>query len=503
MDREASRVPELEAEVAQLRGENKMLQELVVELRDVVEQLRARVAELEAELSRHSGNSSKPPSSDTLAQRAAQKARREEWTSKRKGKGKRRRPGKQPGDPGRHLAQVADPDVVVPHRPLACRCCGRSLEGAPLVGQEMRQVFDLPVLRAVVTAHVAERRRCPCGEVTTGDFPGEATAPACWGPRLRALGTYLLVRQHLPVGRCAELLTDVVGAPVSTGFLAGLPAEAETGLGGFLQVLKGRLAAEEVLHVDETGARVSGLRRWFHVASTPALTLVELHEKRGWEATEAIGVLPAFSGVAVHDRLSCYWRYRFPHAVCNAHLLRDLAAVAELPEREGVPSQRPWSEAMAALLIDAKEMAEAARAKGRPALSRRQQRRIGDRFDTIVEAALSANPDPLLLGRQKRTPLERQSFNLAVAFRDHKDEILRFAIDLRVPWDNNQAERDLRMVKLQQKISGCFRTHEGARRFCAIRSYISTAAKHGVGAFEVLTSLFTGAAWTIPEAAPS
>lgn len=207
--------------------------------------------------------------------------------------------------------------------------------------------------------------------------------------------------------------------------------------------------------------------------------------------------------MAVHDRLSCYWRYRFPHAVCNAHLLRDLAAVAELPEREGVPSQRPWSEAMAALLIDAKEMAEAARAKGRPALSRRQQRRIGDRFDTIVEAALSANPDPLLLGRQKRTPLERQSFNLAVAFRDHKDEILRFAIDLRVPWDNNQAERDLRMVKLQQKISGCFRTHEGARRFCAIRSYISTAAKHGVGAFEVLTSLFTGAAWTIPEAAPS
>jgi transposase len=482
------RITKLEQRIVELEAQNAALGEMTEAQAALIEQLEARVAELERELGRHSGNSSLPPSRDNAEARANRAARRQ--AKREKGK---RAPGKQPGDPGSHLARVADPDHVVVHRPSACRGCGAGLGDAEVSGAERRQVFDLPERRREVTEHIAEQCRCACGCETTASFPREATAPAVWGPRVRAYALYLMNRQLLPVERTAEILADLLGAPVSTGWLAGLAAEAAEGLEGFIEDLGARVAAQDVVHVDETGARVAGAKWWFHVACTALFTFLGVHRRRGVDATDHFGVLPRVRGTLVHDRWAPYWRYtRAAHAICNAHILRDLAAVAE------VASQQPWADAMAGLLCDAKRKAEAAAAAGLDAVPRGQRAALRARYNRIITDALAANPDPP--AGQKRNALERASYNLAVALRDHATEILRFTADLAVPFDNNQAERDLRMAKLQQKISGTFRTEDGARRFAAVRSYIETGRKHGQNPIDVLIALFNGTPWTIPPA---
>ncbi|MGH3861110.1 IS66 family transposase [Actinokineospora sp.] len=458
----------------------------------VIEGLEARVGELERQIGRHSGNSSLPPSRDAQEQRESRAERRR--AARAAQKEDKRRQGKQPGAPGAHLAQVDDPDRVVVHVPGACRGCGAGLAGAPVEGVERRQVFDLPERRREVTEHRAERRRCGCGRATTAEFPPEARAPACWGPRVRAYAIYLLVRQHLPVERTAELLADMLGAPVSSGWLASLAAEGADGLAGFVDDLADRVAASDVVHADETGTRVAGTKWWIHVAATVLLTYLAVHRHRGREAINEIGILPRFRGTLVHDRLASYWGYtNARHAVCNAHLLRDLAAVAE------IASQEAWATAMTALLLDAKRRCEAALAAGLPAVPPGQRSQLRARYNRIVADAFAVNPEPPA-GR-KRHPLERAGYNLAVAFRNHATEILRFTTDLRVPFDNNQAERDLRMAKLQQKISGTFRSEKGAERFAAIRSYIETGRKHGHNPLDLLIQLFNGNPWMIPSPA--
>lgn len=481
------RIAELEAVVAR-QGE---MADLIESQRQVIARLEARVAELEHQAGRHSGNSSVPPSSDTLAERAAQAARRQSKREKKAG----RRAGKQPGTPGAHLAQVDDPDEIVEHAPDVCDACGDDLGGGDDVGVECRQVFDLPPRRVHVVEHRARKRRCGCGHTTTAPFPTEATAPACWGPEVRAVAAYLLVRHHLPVARVAQILSDLVAAPVSTGWVAGISLEAAGRLDRFLATLADRLAAEPVVHVDETGARVSGVKHWFHVASTRWFTHLAVHRRRGHAATDDIGILARIDGTIVHDRWAPYWHYgQAGHALCGAHLLRDLAAVSENWVQAG------WADQMTALLLDAKGRCDTALAKGHRRLHWRHRRRVDQRYDTILADAFSVCPDPE--PGAKRPVAERIAFNLAVALRDHKDEVLAFTVDLRVPFDNNQAERDLRMVKLQQKISGGFRTPTGAEAFAAVRSYIETGRKHGNNPLDLLTRLFAGTPWAIPPPTP-
>jgi transposase len=454
----------------------------------LIESLKARVVELEQRLGRNSGNSSLPPSRDDTEAKAAAARRR---AAKRE-KGKRRR-GKQPGDPGAHLGRVDDPDHSVVHRPQACRGCGADLSDAVVTGRQCRQVFDLPARRREVTEHVAERRRCACGCETTAGFPSEATAPACWGPRVRAYGLYLMNRQLIPIERTAEILSDLLGAPVSTGWLAGLSAEAAEDLGGFMDGLGDRLADEDVVNVDETGSRVAGAKWWFHVAASALLTFLGVHRHRGVKATDEFGILPRFAGTLVHDRWAPYWRYtKARHAICNAHILRDLASVAE------VPSQAAWADAMAELLVAAKRKADAARAAGLAEMPRGQRSALRARYNRILVDALAANPDPPQ--GNKRNALERASHNLALALQAHAGEVLAFVYDLSVPFDNNQAERDLRMAKLQQKISGCFRTEAGGRNFATVRSYIETGRKHGLNPLDLLIRLFEGHPWLVPSA---
>lgn len=279
---------------------------------------------------------------------------------------------------------------------------------------------------------------------------------------------------------------------MSTGWVASLTGEAAEGLEPWVADLCDRLAAERVVHADETGGRVSGVKWWFHVASTELFTFVAAHRRRGVVATDEFGIFPRFRGTMIHDRWAPYWRYtEARHAICNAHILRDLAGVAE------VAPQKPWADAMAELLIEAKRRCDTARDQERASLPRGQRQMLRARYDMIVADALAANPEPA--NGRKRATLQRASYNLAVALRDHADEILRFTADLAVSFDNNQAERDLRMTKLQMKVSGCFRTSEGARRFGHVRSYIETARKHGLNPLDALIDLFNGKPWAIPS----
>ncbi len=476
------------AVIVELRAANSGLRAAVSELEAANAGLRARVTELERRLGRDSSNSSKPPSSDGLRKPARAGRQDHERAAPR-------RPGKQPGAPGAHLAQVAEPDEVAWHTPGRCGGCGADLAAAPVVGVEARQVFDLPALRLLATEHRAERRRCGCGTTTAAAFPDHVRAAACYGPGVRALVCYLCVHQHLPVDRAAQLLADVLGAPVATGTLAAVVAEGAAGLDGFLATVRDQLAAAPVAHFDETGARVAGRLHWVHSASTSLLSLFTVHAKRGKVAMDQAGVLPGFVGVAVHDGWAPYWSYtQATHALCGAHLLRELDAIAEEP-RQG------WAAGMAELLVDVKLVADRARAAGACRVDAAARTRLHARYERLLADGQAANPPPPATGRRPGRARRSPAARLLARLDAHREEVLRSLDDSRVAFDNNQAERDLRMVKLQQKISGCWRTPAGAEVFLALRSYVATARKHGMNPLAVLRQLFQGHPW-LPAAGP-
>lgn len=303
------------------------------------------------------------------------------------------------------------------------------------------------------------------------------------------LDVYLVVRQHLPYERAAELLADVLGAPVSTGALAQMVAEASEALGPFLDAVRAGLLGAPVAHFDETGARVGGKLAWVHSASTDALTLYLAHERRGVEAMDEMGVLAHFSGIACHDGWKPYGAYgTVTHALCNAHHLRELDYVAN---RMG----QSWAGDMADLLLEIKRATERARERGAEHLHPCLLGRYTARYDRIVASGWSANPAPTTRTRRRGPIARSKAANLLARLDRQHDAVLRFATDLAVPFDNNLSERDVRMVKLQNKVSGCWRTMAGAERFCRIRSYLSTARKQGEGMLDVLGQLFAGRAW--------
>ena len=461
------------------------LKELVAALRRLSEQQGARIAELEDEIARLADrlgrtprNSSMPPSAEGLSKPPANRAERR--------KAAKRRPGKQPGSEGHHLARVEHPDAVVLHAPRTCRGCGQDLAGADIVSVEARQVFEMPAVRAHVTEHRLVKLRCSCGCETKGTAPPEASAPAAYGPRVRALAVYLSIYHHVPYARLAEIFTDVMGVRVSAGSLAAMVAEGGAGLGGFEAELSQRLRAAPVVHFDETGARVAGFLHWVHVASNTLDTLLRCHTRRGGVALDDIGVIGAMDGVAVHDGWTPYRAYDVVHGLCNAHHLRELEAVTER-------FAQAWAAKMITLLTEAKTAVAEAQASGRTHLEADVLDSIQRRYDRLVKAGRAANAGPAPAGIAKtyaNTPI-----NLLERLDYRRDQVLRFCVDFDVPFDNNQAERDIRMVKLQQKISGSWRTEAGAERFCALRSYVSTMKKHGYDVLLGLHDLFEGHAW--------
>lgn len=439
--------------------------------------LRDRLAELERRLGQNPRNSNKPPSSEGYEKPAPRSLR--ERTD--------RRSGGQPGHPGHTLHRVADPDERVTHSPAACAGCGRSLTGTPVVGAGTRQVFDLPEIALRVTEHLLEHRQCGCGQVTTATAPAGVGAPAQYGPGVRALATYLLAAQHLPLARVAELFDELLDAPISEGSLAAWYTSASQLLTGFDAALATRLTGARVLGADETGIRVNGRTTWVHTARTDTLTRYTVSAKRGVEAMKAAGVLPALApdAVLVHDFWAPYWGFDVAHAVCAAHLLRELVAAAE------ADGQTDWADGVDRLLRELNRAAHAARATGAEALTPDLLADYQHRYDDLVRAGWTVNPGHWPGQRGKRP----KHVNLLDRLDTHRDEVLRFATDLRVPFTNNGSENDIRPLKIRMKIAGCLRTMAGAEALCRLRSYLSTARKYDRSAFVVLRQLHDGAPW--------
>jgi transposase len=471
----------LRQEIGELRQENG-------ELRQEIEQLSTAVADLEARLAQSSKTSSLPPSADSPKSRAERRAAAREQAKARTKEEKRSR-GKQPGAPGAHLSMRETPDEVVSHEPERCSSCGEDLSASSVEGFSRRQVFDTPDPVLVCVEHRSVRKRCSCGTVSSGTFPTEASAPASYGPNVRAAALYLLHAQHCSVERTAQALNEMLGAKVSTGFVASLAKEAADALDPFLTELATRLVASPVVHVDETSDQVRTEQVWFHVCATELYTFLYASATRGKAAPDAAGVLGRFTGVMVHDRLAMYFKYNdAAHAICLSHLVRDLAAA-------GVRWNQTWAGELSKLLTETNRACHAARAARRPSLEDDELADFLSSYDALVEAGLAANPKPV---NRKRDYLERKSYNIAVALRDHRAEATRFAMDLSVPATNNEAERSLRMSKLHRKVSGCFQGDDSARHFAAVRSYLGTARKHGLGGLDVLGGLFRGDVWMPP-----
>ena len=308
---------------------------------------------------------------------------------------------------------------------------------------------------------------------------------------MRALACYLAVYQHLPYERMAELFSDVLGVEVSTGALVSMVTDAGGRLGLFLEVTKDLLREAPAVHFDETGARVKGSLHWVHVASTALLTLLDCHKRRGTKAIDEIAVMAKMSGVAIHDGWKPYRTYDVVHGLCNAHHVRELEAI-------GAAAHQSWAKDMIDLLYDAREVVEKAKAAGKDHLSRSTIRRLRRSYDTLLAAGREVNP---LAVDHKRHGIDKDAHNLLHRLEAYADDVLRFTTNFEVGWSNNQAERDVRLVKLQQKISGSWRTLEGARTYCAIRSYISTMKKQGHDVLDGLCQLIMGEIW-LPSGVP-
>jgi transposase len=462
------------------RGE---LEALVVKQAALIGELRAEVAELKRRLAQNSRNSSRPPSSDGLAKPPAPKSLR-----RRSG----RKPGGQPGHEGRHLERVEQPDEVIVHVPDACDGCGGDLAGSEPVGEDARQVFDLPAVRLVVTEHRSQRRRCACGHVTTAAFPAGAGAPTQYGPRMRALGVYLVSVQHLPYQRAVQLLADWLGAPLSAGTLVEFVKGAAADLDEFLDLVHEQITSSPVVHFDETGARVAGRGRWLHCASTETLTFYALHDRRGTEGIDHAGVMPNFQGIAVHDG----WpQYRFyteaTHALCNAHHLRELLGVIE----QHTDGKQSWAHHMDALLRALHEEVKAAKAVGEDSLDPLVLAGYRAAYQQIIAAGNTHCPPSKVKTGKRGVIRQSPARNLLSRLDRDREQILRFAHDFRIPFDNNLVERDIRMIKIQQKISGSWRTTTGADSFLALRAYISTTRKQGRDILDALAGLTDHKPW--------
>jgi len=439
-----------------------------------------RLAELEARLSKRSHNSDKPPASDGLARPARHTLR-----SLRERSG--RLPGAQPGHVGHTLRRVEQPDERVPHAASACACCGHSLEAGRPISLERRQVFDLPPRLLHVTEHVGQSLQCSrCHHVTPAPFPEGVSEPVQYGPGVLGLGVYLQVYQLLPFARTRELFHVLFGHAPAAGTLERALHRTYAALEGAEAAIREALLRAAAVHMDETGVRVEGRTQWLHVASTPEHTLLQVHGSRGGSAVDAIGIVAEMKGVRVHDALPSYVRYAGRFALCNAHLMRELIALAET-------THQPWTLYTLALLRDMKAAADQARSEGAPAVPLELRASLERRYDALLAEGDAANPEPPQRagkrgGRLRRSPAQ----NLLLRMRRHRDAVLYFLRDLDVPFDNNQAERDLRMAKVQQKISGGFRSAQGAAVFARIRSYLSTLRKQELSILPALRSALQG-----------
>ena len=467
-----------EEELLQLRAENQALREQLAQRDEQLAQVLQRVQELEERLAKDSHNSSLPPSSDRFA-------RQKKSRSLRKSSGKKT--GGQDGHTGRTLEMSTTPDEVIALPPvIRCQHCQADLTAIAAEGRERRQVVDVPLARLQVTEYQGEWKQCPhCQGHSSTAFPSGVAAPVPYGPRVGAMGISLVTQQLLPWSRSCEVLSDLLGVQLSEGTLASLIERTAEQLVPVEAQIKTALNTQKVIHQDETGLYVKNRRSWMHGTSTAQLTHYQVHQSRGHEALDAIGILATFSGVSVHDGWAAYFRYGCQHALCLVHILRELTYLAE---ELGLW----WAAKLKKLLLSMKQATDEAGAQGKHGLSPPEVANFTARFLALLDEGDQVHPSiPTPKGKRGRAK-QHPARNLLDRLRKHQQAALLFLERLEVPFDNNLAERDIRMVKVQQKVSGSFRSTEGAVDFCRIRGYLSTLRKQGLHVFSALEATLRG-----------
>lgn len=483
MDPRDLQIKELTELVKTLTESNASLTQTVAELHLTINELQDTIKELKRQLGQNSNNSSKPPSSDGYSKPSPKSQRQKTG----------RKPGGQKGHKGSNMAIPHDPDEVKHHLPDKCKTCPhltQCLQSDTVFRcAEKRYTVD-----AVVTTHVTEHRslkadNCPCGEeLAAGQFPSDVTAYVQYGDSVCVLVGLLSTYGAVSAMRIHTLVGSLLGVRLSTGTVISMVKKCAAKVGPTMEKIRDLITKSDVGNFDETGARLAGVLNWVHNSSTPEYTYQTINRKRGKIGIDANGVLPNFNGVAMHDCWSPYWKYDgIIHAICNAHLLRELTGI------EDNEPDHTWASAFKALLRSMKKAKGKAMARGKTELSYYYLHKFDLEYDRIMEIAdrecpLPADPPKKKKGRKKKGKERALIERLMIL----KDAVCLFIHDFKVPFDNNQAERDVRNVKTKVKVSGCFRSENGAQNYLDIMSYLSTGNKHGVSVFEALTSAFAG-----------
>ncbi len=465
---------------------------VIQRLETIIEKQAIRIDELEehgklleSHLNQNSRNSNRPPSTDFFVKEKTNPKSRRIKSDKKT--------GGQEGHPGTTLDMVINPDQEIEHSLHWCEECGCSLENMEVENYEIRQVFDIPPISLIVTEHKSQIKTCPhCGKLNKAVFPESVKYPVQYGPNILASAIYCKNYQFIPYERISEFFYDIMGIKICSATIIRAERVCFRNLEDFENVIREKLKASTVIHCDETGMKINKEGYWLHVVSNDKYTCYLAHPKRGSEAMDAMGILPQFKGIAVHDGWKPYNNYDCDHALCNAHLQRELTGIEENYKQQ-------WAKDMNELLAEMKKYADECKEKTQE-LDFEKIKAFGERFNDIVIKGIEENPpslNPVKQGKCGRNP-KTKARNLLERFIEHKEKILRFLTDLRVPFENNQAERDIRMMKLQQKISGTFRTTRGAEAFCRIRAYISTIRKNNLPVLEGVLAALQGTPLTIP-----
>jgi transposase len=458
------------------QGEDAILK-LIKQLQENIVTLEKRVTELESKLNKNSQNSSKPPSTDIVKYKVNNS--REKTTNQ---------PGGQPGHEPHGLKFSSKPDEIIIHRVNKCQHCHRTLRKIPVLSLEKRQLLEIPEIKLSVIEHQSEIKKCPdCKKLTKGDFPEELSKTVQYGNRVCSFLTACQNYMLLPYRRTAEFFNYLFGQSISEGTIKNINKRFYNRLEPTESIIKQSIIESKTINEDESGVYINGRRDWIHCSSTPEFTFYQIDQNRGHEAIEKIGIIPAYRGNLITDYYKTYLLYTdCKHFLCNAHHLRELKYITE------IDSEQKWAGNMIEFLKSSKACVDKAKVKGKDHLSRYMLNNFSSAYDRIILKASKENPEnnnrTHERGKIKQTP----SRNLFKRFRDHKNMVLGFLYDFNVPFDNNQAERDIRMIKVKQKVSGCFRSEDGGKYFCRIRGYISTVRKQGLNIFDALASVLFG-----------
>ena len=449
--------------------------DLIIKLIQQVSALEERVKKLEEQINKNSGNSDKPPSSDNPF--------RKKKSNKNRRNLNKRKPGGQKNHNGTTLTPVENPDKIIDYKVHKCVNCNKSLKHENVSGYESKQEIDIPPIKIEIIEYRAEFKKCPrCGTLNKANLPEHLSHKVQYGKNIKSINSYMSQYQLIPYERITEFFQDICNLKISQGTLFNFNKSAYKNLEYFDKKIKEFLNCEPAVHFDETGSSINGKLNWIHAASTMKLTYYAAHNRRGHIGMTDIGILPDFKGIAIHDFWKAYFRFKCCHALCNAHLLRELTEIEEIFGQK-------WARNMSNLLLEIKSQVDRRKLIDKK-LSKYFLNKFEKEYDKILKNGFRINPRAPDKQKQRGRKKQSKAWNLLTRLKIYKNNILTFMYDFNVPFDNNLVERDIRMIKVHQKISGCFRSIEGAEIFCRIRSYISTMKKNSINVFDALREVF-------------